>query len=75
MTSPNVYDYEKKKLTDEPLLKPSEAAAILGIHVKTLNIWARDNKVPVAGVTAGGRRRYRKTDLEAWMKRTLDATA
>lgn len=40
-----------------------EAARLLGVHVKTLDRWARDGLVP-AWRTPGGQRRYRRSELE-----------
>lgn len=47
----------------DDLLKPGEAAAMLGVNVKTLTRWANSGKLPVSR-TIGDHRRYYRTDIE-----------
>lgn len=47
------------------LLNLSEAAAILGVHPSTVRLWADKGEVP-SHRTAGGHRRFRRPDVEAW---------
>jgi excisionase family DNA binding protein len=46
-------------------LTPDEAAALLGIHLKTLERWVAAGRLPVIQVVPGGRRRFRRADVEA----------
>jgi len=55
-----------KQDTLGPWLKLSEAADYLGVHFSTLRRWADDGKVPSIR-TPGGRRRFRKPELDAFM--------
>jgi excisionase family DNA binding protein len=47
-------------------LKLNEAADYLGVHFTTLRRWADDGKVPCIR-TPGGRRRFRKSELDAFV--------
>jgi excisionase family DNA binding protein len=49
-----------------PWLKLGEAADYLGVHFTTLRRWADDGKVPCIR-TPGGRRRFKKVELDAFM--------
>lgn len=49
-----------------PWLELSEAAEYLGVHFTTLRRWADDGQVPCIR-TPGGRRRFKKLELEAFM--------
>lgn len=46
-------------------LTPTEAAARLGVHVKTVKRWAKDGKVP-AWRTPGGWWRFDADQIDAW---------
>jgi excisionase family DNA binding protein len=46
-------------------LNLSEAAEILGVHPSTVRLWADKGEVP-AHRTAGGHRRFRRAEVEAW---------
>ena len=50
-----------------PWLKLGEAADYLGVHFTTLRRWADDGKVPCIR-TPGGRRRFKKAELDAFVK-------
>lgn len=56
----------------EPLLDLREAAAVLGMHWKTLEGMARSGKVPAFKV--GKRWRFRLTSLNAWLEHGLNST-
>jgi excisionase family DNA binding protein len=47
-------------------LSPTEAAKVIGVHVETLKKWARDGKI-ASFVTPGGWRRFRRSDLDAFL--------
>jgi excisionase family DNA binding protein len=47
----------------ETMLSPGEAAARLGVTVKTLARWARERRLPFI-VTPGGHRRFRETEVD-----------
>ncbi len=51
----------------EEWLSLSEVAKILGVHPSTARIWSDQGRLPVQR-TEGGHRRYRRSDLELWMK-------
>jgi excisionase family DNA binding protein len=52
----------------EPLLDDHQAAALLGIHPKTLQRLARTGKIPAHRI--GRFWRYRASDLDAWLRRS-----
>jgi excisionase family DNA binding protein len=56
----------------EPLLNLEEAAAVLGLHWKTLERMARNKKVPALKV--GRRWKFRLTSLNAWLEDGLNST-
>jgi excisionase family DNA binding protein len=56
----------------EPLLNLQEAAAILGMHWKTLEGMARKGKVPAFKV--GKRWRFRLSSLNNWLEEGLHST-
>ncbi len=56
----------------EPLLDLREAAAILGMHWKTLEGMARNRKVPALKV--GKRWRFRLSSLNTWLESELNST-
>lgn len=51
----------------EPLLKPSEVAALFRVDPKTVTRWAREGRL-AAIRTAGGHRRYRESDIKKMMR-------
>ncbi len=53
----------------EPLLTLREAAILLGIHWKTLEVMARNGEVP--GIKLGRRWRFRASILDDWLKDRL----
>ncbi|MFO8035647.1 MAG: helix-turn-helix domain-containing protein [Anaerolineales bacterium] len=52
----------------EPLLRLSDAAEYLGVHFTTLRRWA-DKGDLTCFRTPGGRRRFKKSDLDTFLKR------
>lgn len=52
-------------LDGEPLLLPAEAAAYLGVNVKTLGRYAKTGGLDFVA-TGGGHRRYRRSALDAY---------
>ena len=55
----------------EPLLNLREAAAILGMHWKTLEGMARGRKVPA--VKVGKRWKFRLSSLNMWLEKELNS--
>ena len=56
--------------TEKRLLKPAEAAAMLGVCTKTLNRWAKEGDVKHF-LTRGGQRRYSIDDLKEFLERQM----
>lgn len=55
----------QRNLSD-PLLRPSEVAAVFLVDPKTVARWAREKKIP-ARFTPGGHRRYRESDVRRFL--------
>lgn len=53
---------------DITLLTPAQAARILGVTEKTLRNW-RSQRIHLPYIHIGGRVRYRRADLKAWIDR------
>lgn len=51
---------------DDALLKPREAAEMLGVRPATVALWARIGALRPAVSTPGGHRRYRRGDVRAF---------
>lgn len=71
---PSVQAAEIDKITvasfvPEPLLDTDEAAAIMKIHPKTLQKYARDGRIP--GVHIGKLWRFRASVIEQWIQQQL----
>lgn len=49
---------------DYTLMRPTAAAALVGVHVRTLARWSDEGRLPVRR-TRGGKRRYRRADVIA----------
>jgi excisionase family DNA binding protein len=56
------------KLSD--YLKTAEAAEFLGVSQNTLRTWAGDGAIPMHRNPANGYRLFRKSDLEAFLRKT-----
>jgi excisionase family DNA binding protein len=54
----------------EPLLNSREAALLLRMHHKTLERWARLDRIP--GYFLNGRWYFRVSDLDAWLHSALN---
>ena len=52
---------------DDDLVSPLRASLILGVSTRTVTRWSEgdDAKLPVAELTPGGQRRFRRSDVEA----------
>jgi excisionase family DNA binding protein len=60
-------------MQQQKLLKPEEAAEILGVSVKTLTNWRHSKLYPLSFVKVGRLVRYRMEDVEGFLqKRTHD---
>lgn len=57
---------------EDDWLNLSEAAEILGVHPSTVRLWADKGEVPTHR-TAGGHRRFRRPEIEAWAAARRDA--
>lgn len=53
------------------LLKIREAALMLGVNPETLRRWDREGKLTAVIVSKRGDRRYRKEDIEKFIKLNL----
>lgn len=51
--------------TENDWLNLSDAAEVLGVHPATVRAWSDRGELPTQR-TAGGHRRFRRADLEAW---------
>ena len=61
----------KKEASDqEKLLRPGEAARILGVHATTLRRWADKGMVKVYYVGRRADRRFRRKDIIAFLNRS-----
>ena len=56
-------------MPEDALLNRDEAAAILGLKPTTLAIWACTGRNDLPYIKVGSRVRYRRTDLEEWLRR------
>jgi excisionase family DNA binding protein len=72
MTEPNLTLDSREQHTFESLLDLREAAAVLGMHWKTLEGKARDRKIPA--VKVGKRWRFRLSSLNAWLENELNSS-
>lgn len=61
-------------VSNQPLLRRTEAAGILGIHPKTLDANARDGLIPFVALPSG-QRRYRREDIEAFLASSTRAAS
>lgn len=56
------------------LLKPDEAATILGVCAETLNVWRATRRYKLPYVKVGRAVRYRMSDLKAFIQDRLVQT-
>jgi excisionase family DNA binding protein len=59
----------RREYRPERLLDSVEAAAILGIHPKTLQRMARSGQI--SGIRIGRLWRFRRSDIDEWIERGL----
>lgn len=50
------------------LLSAEEAAALLGLSPNTLGVWRSTGRYSLPFLKIGGRVRYRRSDLNAWIE-------
>lgn len=64
------------KYADGEWLSLRDAAQLMGVHPATLRVWANGGRI-ASQRTAGGHRRFSRTDLHAWLdsRRSSDAGA
>lgn len=55
-------------LTPEALMTPQQAAQVLGLSVKTLATWRSTGRHALPFIRCGGRVRYRRSDVNAWLE-------
>lgn len=60
--------------TPADLLTATEAAAAWGVSVHTVRRWAKEGKVATISLPSG-RRRYRRSDVEALLAEPSEASA
>lgn len=65
-------DEPSSLMSNKDWLTLSAAAALLGVHPSTLRLWADQGEVASAR-TAGGHRRFRRTDVEAFVAARREA--
>ena len=53
---------------ESPLLTPAEVAALFRVDPKTVTRWAQQGKLPSIR-TLGGHRRYRESEIQAFLHR------
>lgn len=68
----------RKNLTPAPILDGGSAlmdtptaAAYLGVSPHTLDTWRATKRYPIKYLKTGGRVKYRKSDLDAWLESCL----
>jgi excisionase family DNA binding protein len=52
----------------EPLLTPTETAALLGMSKGTLEVWRCTKRYPLDFIKIGGRVRYRLSDVQKFIE-------
>ena len=55
-------------IVDDRLMTPLEAAAFLNVRPQTLATWRSSNRYGIPYVKVGHVVRYRRSDLERWLK-------
>jgi len=51
------------------IYKPSQVAALLGVHVNTVRLWHKQGLLTSSHATAGGHRRYSAEDVAKFKMR------
>ena len=65
-------------LAPDELMTPEQVAAALLLSIRTLAAWRSSGRNPLAWIKVGGRVRYRRSDVDAWLEsqsRTSTAAA
>lgn len=62
-----------KETLDDEWLSLSAASELIGIHPATLRVWANQGRV-ASQRTAGGHRRFQRSDLERWSSQQREAS-
>lgn len=65
-------------LAPDELMTPEQVAAALLLSIRTLAAWRSSGRNPLAYLKVGGRVRYRRSDVDAWLEsqaRTSTAAA
>lgn len=61
-------------LVQQDLLNTAEAAAVLGVTARTLEVWRHTKRQLIPFLKIGRLIRYRRRDLESWLaSRLVDA--
>lgn len=55
-------------LTQDELMTPEQVAAALLLSIRTLAAWRSSSRNPIAYIKVGGRVRYRRSDVGAWLE-------
>ncbi len=66
--------YQDHPIDGEALLTPAEVAAMFRVNPKTVTRWARAGKISAIR-TLGGHRRFRASEVRAFLARTQEAGA
>ena len=59
---------EKPTLQPKLMLRPAEAASLLGIHTNTLRRWSDRGLIRAYRISQRGDRRFRQEDIDAFLK-------
>lgn len=59
----------------EKWLPTAAAAAHISANPETLNRWAREGRIPCARIGSGSHRRFRLSDLDAWLQKNSQPVA
>jgi len=54
-------------LAPDDLMTPEQVAAALLLSIRTLAAWRSSGRNPLAYLKVGGRVRYRRSDVDAWL--------
>lgn len=66
--------YQDYPIDGEALLTPAEVAAMFRVNPKTVTRWARAGKISAIR-TLGGHRRFRASEVRAFLARTQEVGA
>jgi len=66
--------YQDHPIDGEALLTPAEVAAMFRVNPKTVTRWARAGKISAIR-TLGGHRRFRASEVRAFLARTQEVGA